>query len=98
MALFGVQPVVEDNHAKFNCTPPSGENIARYIWKLNGTELQVNTSQYTYVAKRINNGHILSCAGVTDRGIFSQESTVTLEVYCKLIFTVLYYINRIVEF
>ena len=84
MTLSGNQPVAEDQNATFSCTAPSGESIARYIWKRNGSVLLNNTQQeYIFVANQVHNGQILSCAAVTNSGVTSQESNLTLQVYCK---------------
>ena len=84
MTLSGKQPVAEDKNATFSCTIPSGKSIARYIWKRNGSVLPNNTQQeYIFVANQVHNGQILSCAAVTDGDVISQESNLTLQVYCK---------------
>ena len=83
MVLFGNQPVEEGKSATFSCTASFGESIAQYIWKLGGAVLSNNTLQYTFVPSRINNGQSLSCGAVTVGGANSQESTLTLQVYCK---------------
>ena len=83
MTLFGNQTVTEDIPATFNCTVPSGERILRYMWKRDGLPLLNDIQQYTFVPKRNNNGQILSYAAVTVSGVISQESNLTLQVYCK---------------
>ena len=83
VTLFGNETVVEDIPATFNCAAPSGESIARYIWKYDSSPLSNIAQQYTFLPKRSNNGQILSCAAVTVNGVISQESNFTLQVYCK---------------
>ena len=83
VTLFGNQTITEDIPATFSCTEPSGERILRYIWKRDGLPLLNDLQQYTFVPKRNNNGQILSCAAVTVSGVISQESNLTLQVYCK---------------
>lgn len=83
VTLPGNQPVVESNSAIFSCTTFFGKSTARYIWKLGGTVLSNNILQYNFVSNPINNGQILPCAAVNDDGANSQESTLTLQMYCK---------------
>ena len=83
VTLFGNQAVAEDMSATFSCTAPPEEKIARYIWKLDGSPLIKNISQYTNSLNRDNDGQILSCAAVTFGGVISQEPNFTLQVYCK---------------
>ena len=78
------QAIAEGNQSTFTCTAPGHENITSYIWKLNDTLLpDENTGQYSFKPDRAHNGTKLSCTAITAAGVCSEESQVTLKVFCK---------------
>ena len=78
------QPIAEGNQRTFTCTAPGHENITRYIWKLNDALVSgENTRQYSFKPNRTHNGTKLSCTAITATDVRSEESQVTLQVFCK---------------
>ena len=86
MKLTPDQAIAEGNQSIFNCTAPVHENIISYIWKLNNTLVpDENKEKYNFTPSRTHNGTKLSCTGITEAGVRSEESHVILQVFCKLL-------------
>ena len=84
MKLTPDQAIAEGNQSIFNCTAPVHENIISYIWKLNNTLVpDEDKKQFNFTPSRTHNGTKLSCIAITAAGVHSEESQVTLQVFCK---------------
>ena len=77
------QPVVEGKQSTFTCAGPAHETIS-YMWKSNDTTIpSEDKRQYSFIPSRTQNGTKLSCTATTEAGVTSEESQVTLQVFCK---------------
>lgn len=85
MKLTPDHPIAEGKESTFTCTAPGHESCSSYMWKLNNNATPgVNTEQqYSFKPSRAQNGTKLSCTAITADGVSSEESEITLLVFCK---------------
>lgn len=89
---------VEGREHNLVCMVTSGQPGGNITWSTYGAVVAINRPSmvsYRFIPQRSDNGNVLQCEAFNSQGESILESSVYLDVFCKMIFSVIVILNTL---